>query len=99
HRARPRRHHRSHRRARRRRRDGGAAARPTTGRHVVPGNAGGASHEARRRALRHGFGRFTNLDRFVAAGIGYMSAEATSVTSTVEARALPNTVVFSFVKG
>jgi HD-like signal output (HDOD) protein len=28
-----------------------------------------------------------------------MSAEATSVTSTVEARALPNTVVFSFVKG
>ncbi len=27
-----------------------------------------------------------------------MSAEATSVTSTVEARALPNTVVFSFVK-
>jgi HD-like signal output (HDOD) protein len=28
-----------------------------------------------------------------------MSAEATSVTSTVEARALPNTVVFPFVKG
>lgn len=28
-----------------------------------------------------------------------MSAEATSITSTVEARALPNTVVFSFVKG
>ncbi|HEU4590924.1 MAG TPA: HDOD domain-containing protein [Steroidobacteraceae bacterium] len=28
-----------------------------------------------------------------------MSAEATSVTSTVEARALPNTAVFSFVKG
>jgi HD-like signal output (HDOD) protein len=28
-----------------------------------------------------------------------MSAEANSVTSTVEARALPNTVVFSFVKG
>jgi len=28
-----------------------------------------------------------------------MSAEATSVTSSVEARALPNTVVFSFVKG
>jgi HD-like signal output (HDOD) protein len=28
-----------------------------------------------------------------------MSAEATSVTSTVETRALPNTVVFSFVKG
>jgi HD-like signal output (HDOD) protein len=28
-----------------------------------------------------------------------MSAEATSVTSTVEARALPNTRVFSFVKG
>jgi HD-like signal output (HDOD) protein len=28
-----------------------------------------------------------------------MSADATSVTSTVEARALPNTVVFSFVKG
>jgi HD-like signal output (HDOD) protein len=28
-----------------------------------------------------------------------MSVEATSVTSTVEARALPNTVVFSFVKG
>jgi HD-like signal output (HDOD) protein len=28
-----------------------------------------------------------------------MNADATSVTSTVEARALPNTVVFSFVKG
>jgi HD-like signal output (HDOD) protein len=28
-----------------------------------------------------------------------MSVEATSATSTVEARALPNTVVFSFVKG
>jgi HD-like signal output (HDOD) protein len=28
-----------------------------------------------------------------------MSAEVTSITSTVEARALPNTVVFSFVKG